>query len=805
MKAQQRYTPSIPALAHRGRRALVAWAFAALTAGTAHAGVWTAIGPRGDFGPTIGEACNGRVASIQIDVRNHELYVGASSGGLWRTDPTTGLPPLWQDLGQQLPHPSVGAIALHPVFFNDILVGTGDSGREFDALGGFNGGAGMFHTTDAGAHWAQVLALSPQNPAPTTFYRILYVPGSADTILAATSSGLLRSVLGPNGPWNTMTNGAFTDLVFDPFNSSTAYAFVINGPVGTGIYKSVNAGQSWSLIRAVSGTVLRGAVAVCRHTAGVVVSSWEAAVTVNNKTNVNVIDVIKSVDGGVNWPSIAGAVAGAGGQADVMVIAVAPNDPNQVYVGSTQLWWTLNNGVNWETTGPLPITHHGDITQLYFDPLDDSALWFCSDAGVYRYHLGDTQSASFNGNNAGGLQISQFYKVDAIGNLRFGAMQDDGIIGSLDGGSTWKSFHTDAYLVDGGSVAITSPDNVNPAFWFIYGISQGSYPVARGQFNGSITTVITPDPSLKVSGLAYDRLSNRIFTVKWNGPSGSELNSYPPGANSASDGTLESTGPQGVEGISGSYFDGQTFFQWVKAFRNVVQPPSFNVLVYRRAGAVWNRTQAMIGTPGESNTVNEVTASRQWPGEAWATLNGASGDAKVFHSNDYGVTWTDISGDLTGLAVGGVNTIAISPFDNNELYIGTGRGGVFRSAGFLSDGRRHWAAFQDGLPLVSVTNMKYVVDEMRTGTDKLVIGTYGRGMYERALDRVGPVYVDLRQIFPPWLGTLDLPYPTMPIGISSTLPGARLLLNGALNYSGAAHLNAPMTIGSYGTPAHLGP
>ena len=83
-----------------------------------------------------------------------------------------------------------------------------------------------------------------------------------------------------------------------------------------------------------------------------------------------------------------------------------------------------------------------DVTQLYFSPLDDNALWLCGDGGVYRYHLGDDHSVSFNGISTGGLQVSQVYRVQARRNLRFSAMQDDGINGSIDGGASWKPFHT---------------------------------------------------------------------------------------------------------------------------------------------------------------------------------------------------------------------------------------------------------------------------------------------------------------------------------------------------------------------------
>jgi hypothetical protein len=777
------------------------WLCVAVTAQTVTAGTWLPIGPRGDLGTADGEVCNGRIASIQIHETSGTLYVGASSGGIWRTDPGTGRPPVWEDLGKNLPHPSVGALAVHPLNPDDILAGTGDSGREADPGGGFAGGTGLFHTTDAGGHWTEVLVSTAQLLfPPATFYRVLYQPGSHDVILAATNLGLFRSEGGPSGPWaQVQTSGSFTDLVFDPSNASIAFACIIGGPQGTGLYRSSDAGRNWQEMLSMNQGA-RGAVAICRHAPNVIATAWESGSSVTA--------ILRSVNGGQNWSSI----GGTGGNADpsVLAIAIAPNDANQVYVGSTGLWWTLNGGQTWELTSPRPIAHHADITQLYFSPLDDSGLWFCSDSGVYRYQLGDNHSVSFNGTSTDGLQVSQIYRVQARRNLRFAAMQDDGINGSIDGGASWKPFHEGADVIDGFDVTIASPSDTDPAFWFIYGVAHGGAPVARSSFTGPLQVVTNPAPVPKISGLYYDRFSDapagRVFAARWTSQSGaSQLLSYPVGAMDSSEARVEASGPVGVEGITGSNLNGQTFYLWVKKVDLVTVVNKFNVLVFRRSGPGWAVTQQLIGAPGAPRNVLQVIASRQWPGEAWATLAGAQNDAKVFHSIDYGITWTNISGDstasLTGRPIGNVNTLAVSPCDPNELYAGTGRGGVFRSL----DAGKHWEPFQDGLPLVSVTDMVYVPDESHFGTDKLVIGTYGRGMYERALDRVGPVYVDQRNTTPPWLGTLEHPDQTIAQGISDTPFGGRMLLNGSVVYSGSRSLSKQMTTGSYEFWAHVGP
>src|SRR2546422_6619493 len=103
-------------------------ALATVTAQIAAGAGWVPIGPRGDLGSAVGEQCNGRIASVQVVARGggYYLYVGASSGGIWRMDSTRGFPPVWEDLGKNLPNPSVGAFVTDSSNPDDILVGTGD-------------------------------------------------------------------------------------------------------------------------------------------------------------------------------------------------------------------------------------------------------------------------------------------------------------------------------------------------------------------------------------------------------------------------------------------------------------------------------------------------------------------------------------------------------------------------------------------------------------------------------------------------------------------------------------------------------
>src|SRR5713101_2896014 len=104
-----------PKLVRRGTRLItraVGLCALAATAQIAAQADWVPIGPRGDLGQEFGNQVNGRIASIQAvaGIAGHYyLYVGASSGGIWRADRTPETPLVWTDLGKNLPNPSVGA------------------------------------------------------------------------------------------------------------------------------------------------------------------------------------------------------------------------------------------------------------------------------------------------------------------------------------------------------------------------------------------------------------------------------------------------------------------------------------------------------------------------------------------------------------------------------------------------------------------------------------------------------------------------------------------------------------------------
>jgi hypothetical protein len=195
--------------------------------------------------------------------------------------------------------------------------------------------------------------------------------------------------------------------------------------------------------------------------------------------------------------------------------------------------------------------------------------------------------------------------------------------------------------------------------------------------------------------------------------------------------------------------------------------------------------------------VDQVYVSTENPGESWAGISTDSGWPKLLHTTDFWLHWTDITGSLA--PVKRVKAIAVTPMNPKQIFVGT-EVGVFRSI----DGGATWAPFQDGLPVVQVTDVYYVPDPHRSGTDQLVVSTYGRGVYARPIAGSPLTYVD-----PNHVGVEDgmftNPYDTIPEGIADTPTAGTLALRGDDHLIASPLLiNSRMLIRSYDGSARIG-
>ena len=211
--------------------------------------------PARNIGPTV---CSGRVADIAVfeDDPSH-FFVAYASGGLWKTtDNGISFEPVFD---RQMVM-TIGDIAVD-WRRNVIWVGTGEVNSSRSSYAG----TGIYRSTDGGKTW-QHRGL----PESHHIGRILLHPSDTNTLWVA----VLGHLYSPNqerGVYKTTDGGktwrrtlfvnqnaGAVDLLLDPQNPDILYAatwersrrawnFVESGE-GSGIWKSTDGGETWSLL-----------------------------------------------------------------------------------------------------------------------------------------------------------------------------------------------------------------------------------------------------------------------------------------------------------------------------------------------------------------------------------------------------------------------------------------------------------------------------------------------------------------------------------------------------------------------------
>ena len=151
------------------------------------------------------------------------------------------------------------------------------------------------------------------------------------------------------------------------------------------------------------------------------------------------------------------------------------------------------------------------------------------------------------------------------------------------------------------------------------------------------------------------------------------------------------------------------------------------VQVTRDDGGEWTDVRPNIPAASGRYWVSRVAASRYAEGRAYVTLDGHRSDnfdSWVFRTDDYGVTWTDISSNLPDEPV----YVIVEDTKNPDLvFVGT----EFAVHGTVNGGES-WGRVMNGMPTVPVHDL---VIHPRDGD--LIAATHGRSVW--ILDDISPL------------------------------------------------------------------
>lgn len=763
-----------------------------------------------NIGPTI---MSGRVVDLAVNPENPtEFYVAYASGGLWYTNNNgTSFSPVMDSA----PTLNCGSVTVDWKS-GTIWVGTG----EVNASRSSYAGIGILKSTDRGKTWENIGL-----PDSHHISRILVNPKNNNEITVGVV-GHLYTKNQERGIYKTLDGGktwkktlfindetGIIDVVVSPTNFNIQYAatwqkdrkawdFKGNG-ASSGIYKSIDAGNSWSLVSTeLSGfpnnegvgriglalfnesiiyAVLdnqnnRPSSEKSKGTLPTMMSSpGEDFANIPNKelnnalklaglrekyraeniknfvkasklepvaafkvlqdanaalfeTEVIGCEVYKSMDGGKTWTKMNQKFID-----DFYYtygyyfanISVDANDENRIYIGAVPLLFSNDGGKTFEVISKENV--HADHHVTWVNPKNPNHLINGNDGGINISY--DNGAHWIKCNNEA---VSQFYavQVDTADNYNvYGGMQDNGVWFGPNNYSHNVAWHQEGKypyqeLMGGDGMQIqVDTRNTNVVYT---GFQFGNY--YRIDLKEEKSESITPKSGKDEKPLRFNwqtpiLLSSHNQDIVYFGSnflhrSMNQGKDWEKISDDLTKGFKEGNVAYGtLTTISESPFQfGQLY----------VGSDDGLMYVSKDGGNSWAKIQTPENALKTDDLwVSRIVASQHKKERVYATLNGYRNDdftSYVYVSEDYGVTWTNISKGLTNA----VNVIIEDSEKENIIYVGTDNG-LFISM----DKGLTWQDFSAEIPNVAVHDLK-----IQAKAKDLIVGTHGRSIYKVNLEKV---------------------------------------------------------------------
>jgi uncharacterized protein YjdB len=661
-----------------------------LTTGTSTP-VWSFSGPSSSTSNYQGV---GRVNCIAFHpTDSNTFWVGAASGGLWKTDDGGDT---WSTNTDNLPVLGVTDIAICSTNPSTIYIATGDGDH------GDNNSLGVLKTTDGGATWTTT-GLTWTAGQGRLISRLLMDPTNPAVLIAAASDGIWRTE-DSGATWVQVELGHFIDLTFHPTNHNILYATTYNTYGGSYICRSADNGVTWLCTQILGSLRVKLAVSPAAP-------NRVDALAANDSSGL--LGLWRSVDTGATFSeyftgsatsnflngSIDGSGSGGQGWYD-LAYAVSPTNPSQMFIGGVNGWKSSDTGNSWsimsywvDNTLGIPVVH-ADKHWLAFHPLEANTLFECNDGGVYKTR--DNGVTWMNITN--GLGNSQIYKISPsplVANNVICGLQDNG---------TKELRHSNWFNQTGGDgtdcIIDYTDSNIEYAS-YVNGViyrttddwATSSTIVNSGETgvngNGNWVTPFIMHPSNHNILLVG---KDQVYQTLDAGTTWAQLGTI-----------LSPTGNIVVMAYAPS------------ATSTIYVCYANELYATVDSGATWTLKATF------SNFITGVAVDPTNGAHLWITNSGYTAGHKVFESVDGGSTWSNISDLLPNVPV---NCIAVQHDSHPGIYIGTDLGVFYNKLGCAG-----WQSFNVGLPNVVVADLK-----ISAGFNKIWAGTYGRGLWSSSLE-----------------------------------------------------------------------
>ena len=690
---------------------------------------------------------SGRITTIDVVNSDQDTwYVGAASGGVWKT---TNAGASWTPVFDEQQTLNIGSIAIQQSNPSVVWVGTGE-GNPRNSL---NLGEGIFKSMDGGKTWKKMGLEKTHN-----IHRIIVDPTNPNVVYAAAignpyaehpERGLYKTNDGGE-TWSlilhTNDTSGCAELVMDPSNPNklianmwqhrrTPWSFKSGGP-GSGLYITVDGGKNWKKLGKEDGLPAgdygRIGLAFAQSMPSRVYALVEA--TKNG--------LYKSDDGGFKWELVTTDPAIVTHRPFYFQdIRVDTKNENRLYSVHDFVEVSEDGGKTFRTLIPYGGIHP-DHHAWWISPSDPNFILDGNDGG-----MGITRDRGKSWNFNENLPVGQFYHINVDNSIPYnvmGGMQDNG--SWVGPAYTWTSGGIRNYYwnnIGGGDGFDAMPDQDNPDW--VYSQSQEG-TLQRYNYKTGERWYIKPptiDTTKKLrfnwnSAIAQDPFDHSTIYfgsqfvhkstdkgASWQIISPDLTTNDPAKIDQSNNGglTIDITGAE-------NYCTILTIEPSTKD-RNIIWAGTDdgNVQLTRDGGKTWTNFRGKIPGMPVGAWVPQIRASRYNAGEAWIVTNDyRRGDFKpyIFHTTDFGKTWNNM---LAGKNIDGYALCMLQdPVEPNLIFVGSEHG-LWVSLD-NANSFQHWK--NENFPAVSTFDL---AEQEREGD--LVIATFGRAVW--VLDDIRPL------------------------------------------------------------------
>lgn len=676
-------------------------------------------------GPANNAVTSGRTRALWFDLNDPSrktVWLGAVSGGLWKTTDISASPANWTLISDYFDNLAVTAITQDPLNKNILYFGTGEKTFNTDAVRG----GGIWKSVDNGNTWNLL-------PGTQNFWNVSrIVCDAAGNVYVATigSNGIQRSTDG-GVSWTNITPDGLSTRVTELRLSTTGRLHIVCGylnyPNATPL---VPTGHRFTDNPATVGPLTWSEPVTTYPTN----YNTELAVAGNilyalpSDANDRTPTIYKSTNGGLTWsPTVSSPPSGASdsqtspsinvgqGWFD-LAIGVDPTNPDIVIAGGLNFFRSENGGVTWSRlsrwVGNQTMYIHADHHAVVWE---GSQVIVGTDGGIF---YSSDNGTTFTDRNEG-VRTKQFYSCaihPTQTNYFLGGTQDNG---THQLNSPGLGGSVEILGGDGGFVHI---DEDEPQFQF-GATTRSNY--RRSVNGGASWSAVNHSNTFGqfINPTDYDDINNRMYTsagttgpgsfIRWENPqTGATFTNVSISAGTSSAVTSLKVSP---------YTNNRVFFGSSQA--RVVRVDN----AHTNSPSITNISGSNF--PSAGNTVSSVNTGTSDDFLIATFSNYGAAVPKVLVSSTGGGTsgWQNITGNLPDIPV---RWAMFYPENNDKAILGTEMG-IFETDD-INGSSTVWVR-NSSFPVVRATMLQY-----RQTDRTLLASTHGRGMWTTVLPLTAP-------------------------------------------------------------------